>query len=55
MQLVIDVEIVDVEGNFDVQEDDDVIILTAQNFKHVVHKNEFVLVEFYAPWYDISK
>ncbi|OXA56783.1 Protein disulfide-isomerase A4 [Folsomia candida] len=45
-----DVEIVDVDGNYDVQEEDNVLVLTAQNFKHVVHKHDFVLVEFYAPW-----
>lgn len=48
--LVADVEIVDVDGNYDVQEEDNVLVLTAQNFKHVVHKHDFVLVEFYAPW-----
>ncbi len=39
------------DGNYDVQSEDDVLVLTAQNFKHVVHKKDFVLVEFYAPWY----
>jgi hypothetical protein len=47
---VSDVEVVDIDGNFDVQEEDDVVVLTSQNFKHVVHTKEYVLVEFYAPW-----
>lgn len=39
------------EGNYDFKEEDDVLVLTAENFKHAVHKREFILVEFYAPWY----
>jgi hypothetical protein len=31
-------------------ETDDVKILTADNFNDVVNGNQFVLVEFYAPW-----
>lgn len=41
----------DVEGNFDFAEENDVLILTSVNFKNAVYKREFVLVEFYAPWY----
>ncbi|CAL8074911.1 unnamed protein product [Orchesella dallaii] len=45
-----DVESVDIEGNYDFTEEDDVLILTSVNFKHAVYKREYILVEFYAPW-----
>lgn len=32
------------------KEDDGVLVLTDENFKSVVEKEKFVLVEFYAPW-----
>jgi len=34
----------------DWQEEDDVIVLTEDNFDHVIKHYEHVLVEFYAPW-----
>lgn len=34
----------------DWQEEDDVIVLTDDNFDHVIKHYEHVLVEFYAPW-----
>lgn len=37
-------------GNIDIVEDDDVLILTRDNFLHVVNPKDVILVEFYAPW-----
>ncbi|XP_076067229.1 putative protein disulfide-isomerase A4 [Oratosquilla oratoria] len=37
-------------GNVDVMEEDDVLILTRDNFQAVVRPKDLILVEFYAPW-----
>jgi len=37
-------------GTADVTEEDGVLVLTTSNFEGVLKDNEFVLVEYYAPW-----
>lgn len=41
---------VDHDANMDVVEEDDVIVLTRDNFLHVVNSVDILMIEFYAPW-----
>lgn len=37
-------------GNVDIPVENDVLVLTRDNFIHVVNSKDLILVEFYAPW-----
>lgn len=39
-----------VASDDDVKVEDDVLVLTKDNFQKVIESNDYVLVEFYAPW-----
>ena len=48
---IIDVEVVEGKGgNYKFVEEDNVLILTRDNFHYYVMSRPNVLVEFYAPW-----
>lgn len=36
--------------NCEIQEEEDVLVLTSENFDEAVSSNKYLLVEFYAPW-----
>ncbi|XP_058828893.1 protein disulfide-isomerase [Topomyia yanbarensis] len=39
-----------VASEVEIKTEDEVLVLTKENFQTVIEENEFVLVEFYAPW-----
>jgi len=47
-----DIQVVEGKGgNYKFVEEDDVLILTRENFHYYILSRPIVLVEFYAPWY----
>lgn len=46
-----DIEVVEAKGgNYKFMEEDNVLILTRENFHYFIMSRPIVLVEFYAPW-----
>ena len=39
------------ETSDEIKEEDDVLVLTKDNFDKALRDNDVILVEFYAPWY----
>ena len=48
--LVLLIVLVAVRINADISDDQGVLVLDTENFDEAIDDNEFILVEFYAPW-----
>ena len=48
---ILDIEVVEGRGgNYKFMEEENVLILTRENFHYYIMSRPFVLVDFYAPW-----
>ena len=48
---ILDIEVVEGRGgNYKFMEEDNVLILTRENFHYYIMSRPLVLVDFYAPW-----
>jgi len=50
MKILLLLALVAVAFSADITEEDDVLVLTTSNFDGAIKDNQYVLVEFYAPW-----
>jgi protein disulfide-isomerase A1 len=50
MKVLVLCSLVALAFGIDITEEDDVLVLTTSNFEGAIKENQYVLVEFYAPW-----